>query len=183
MTYRQGILGYPPDCQSCPLRGQPQVLPDGEVPTRLCIVGESPGQWEAREKRGFIGPSGMLLWTWAARAGIYREKVWVSNATLCLPPQHRIKLVTGAEVSREECLATAMACCRRRLVSELITVTQADPRATIIPVGKLALRALTNIKDPKIYAYRGSVIQIDLQALWEELTTGQTHRKIRLDGQ
>jgi len=180
--YRQGSPGVRPACDLCPLQRRPLVQPDGPVPARICFVGETPWKSEVRSGRGFSGPSGKLLWDWARRGGIERRNVWVTNACLCMPPEDSIVLDTGAELTKQEAIQAAMHACRLRLVSELITVTQADPKAVIVPIGKLALAALSPIPKPKIHFYRGAILEVDLQALWEKLTTGRTDRRIRLDG-
>lgn len=40
----------------------PIVPPDGPVEARYALVGEAPGEHESLEGRGFVGPSGGLLW-------------------------------------------------------------------------------------------------------------------------
>lgn len=176
MAYHHGIL-YPSRCEDCYLQNQKRCKPDGPIPAKICFVGEGPGINEERQSRGFVGPSGELLWKWAARAGIQRNQVWVTNASLCLP--RKIKLKTGAEISMVEVKDNATDCCRLRLIQELRWVTQDNPDAVIVPIGKLAIRSLTDIKKPKIYAYRGSRMQVDLAALEEYVRNGTTDKRIR----
>ncbi len=38
------------------------VSPDGPVPCDLAVVGEAPGREEIKAGRGFVGPSGRMLW-------------------------------------------------------------------------------------------------------------------------
>jgi len=54
---------------------------------------------EKVEGRGFIGPSGQLLWHMAREVGIERENVWVTNAMLCLHRTARVRLVHGGSMS------------------------------------------------------------------------------------
>jgi len=157
-----------PDCEAfaCPLRGSRKVWPDGQVPAKYVIVGEGPGDNEAREGRAFIGASGKLVWALAAAAGISREEIWVTNAGICLP--RKVRLANGLCYNKEEVKALSVRACRRRLLREIIAVTQGDPEAVIVPMGRLALWAMTSLRKPAIYSYRGAVLPIKLEDLLKE---------------
>lgn len=81
--YFHGLL-YPPDCNECPLMNEPKVYPDGPIPADIAFCGEEPGGVEVRQGRGFVGPSGQLLWKLCEQADISRDEVWVTNASLCV---------------------------------------------------------------------------------------------------
>jgi len=70
----------------------------------------------------------------------------------------RVKLENGAFLPKETVQELAAKYCRRRLIDELRVV---DP-AVIIPLGKIALRAITGLEHAKIYAYRGSRTEVNL---------------------
>ena len=166
--YYQGLL-YNPDCNMCPLSGCKKVLPDGPIPAKLCFVGEGPGVVEEIEGRGFVGKSGYILWTLAAAYGAKREDIWTSNAALCRPRE--IKLATGFTLKEQTVKELSVKACRKRLLYELLYVTQGDPSAVIVPIGNLALRSLalsTGRKNMGIYKYRGAVLEVDLQKAWQE---------------
>jgi len=55
------------------------VSPDGPIPCDVAIVGEAPNTEELKQGRGFVGPSGRMLWDLLARVGLYRGRVYVSN--------------------------------------------------------------------------------------------------------
>lgn len=160
-AYIHGIISTPPACDGCPLRykAHKKVLPDGPVPARLAFVGEEPGNTEERKGRGFIGPSGALLWDhYGKHLGFKREDVWVTNAILC--KSEKVKLASGAVLQREDVQEIAAKYCKQRLIDELLTV---DP-VVIIPLGNIAMRSLTGMPHAKIYGYRGSRIELDLRA-------------------
>lgn len=162
--YYHGIIATPPTCEQCPLRFKKKVLPDGPVPARLAFIGEEPGKKEERVGRGFVGPSGELLWNHLGPAcDIRREEVWVTNACLCRA--EKVQLANGAVLEKEEVQKLAACCCYRRLIDELRVV---DP-VVCIPLGNLALRALLQIQGAGVYNYRGSISETDLASLSDRL--------------
>lgn len=166
--YFQGLI-YPPDCAQCPLCHDKRVYPCGPIPARMCIVGEGPGRQESEEGVGFVGKSGFVLWKLAEAYGFGRDDVWLSNAALCRPRD--VKLTTGMVLKEMQVKDLSVKACRRRLIYELLYVTQGDPTAVIVPVGTLALRSIgltTGRKNMGVMNYRGSVLEIDLHKAWEE---------------
>lgn len=168
--YYQGLM-LQPDCHLCPLQHDKKVLPDGPVPAKICYVGEGPGYNEVIEGRGFVGASGGVLWTLTEAMGFSRSEVWVTNAALCRP--RIVKLATGASIPQKQVIELSAKACRKRLIYELLCVTQNDPNAVVVPLGKVALQSLSQRKNAGIYAYRGSLMPIDLQQLWQEAQTQQ----------
>jgi uracil-DNA glycosylase family 4 len=159
-----GIVSTPPACERCPLRFKKKVLPDGPVPAKIAFVGEEPGRVEERQGKGFVGPSGRLLWEALGPAiGFQRSDVWVSNAALCR--SERVRLDNGAVLPREVVQQMATECCHRRLLDELRVV---DP-VVIVPLGNVALKHLTGVSGAKIFSYRGSISEVDLGLLVERL--------------
>jgi uracil-DNA glycosylase family 4 len=129
--------------------------------------------------KGFVGPSGSLLWTIAKMAGLEREDVWVTNAALCRADL--IKLPNGGEIPKMKAKALAAAACRMRLINELRIVSP----SVIVPLGNWALWALTDIPNAKIYAYRGSRVDMDLEKFAEILINNEMNsplRKVREKG-
>lgn len=149
------------------------VLPDGLIPNKLCIVGESPGREELEKGRGFVGATGRWQWEMCLNggSGFTREQVWVSNAIICQP--RKIILPSKATLSIDAVKKMAAEACRRRLIGELLAVTQRDPTAVVIAVGNLAMHTLLGNWQGKINEYRGSVNKIDLEALWVEVNRGR----------
>lgn len=123
--------------------------------------------------KGFVGPSGQLLWYIAKACGIPREDVWVTNSALC--QARPVKLANGAIIPKMYVKAKAAMCCRTRLLRELITV---DP-VVIVPLGNWALWAITDIPKAKIYSYRGSRIDKDLRALLATVEQGMSRAPMK----
>ena len=68
-------------CTACPLyeNATQTVFGEGPRDARLMLVGEQPGDVEDREGRPFVGPAGQLL-DWALdKAGIDRQRTYVTN--------------------------------------------------------------------------------------------------------
>jgi len=56
------------------------VYPDGDTHSKIALIGEAPGQQEERHGRGFIGPSGQLLFNiLASSCGLTRADCYMSN--------------------------------------------------------------------------------------------------------
>jgi uracil-DNA glycosylase family 4 len=55
------------------------VYPDGSSTSPYAIVGEAPGKEEVFQGKGFVGPSGKILWPLLGRKGIIRALCYVSN--------------------------------------------------------------------------------------------------------
>lgn len=107
------------------------VPPDGPVPCDWAVVGESPASEEVRQGRGFVGPSGSLLWPLMRRLALLRrDECYVTN----LSKRPLDNDVAGdLKLSAEE-----FETCRRELWAEL---EQVRPRR-ILAVGALAAKAL-----------------------------------------
>ena len=169
-----------PDCESCPLRYETKVSPEGDLHAHVMLVGEAPGEEEEIQGRPFQGRSGLLLNQLLERLGVDRDTLWISNATLCRPhAMSRIESVpckmckadrrkkafvacswcdsTGqAEetlyLNDKQVLREASAFCRERLYSE---VRQIRPRV-VVPLGRHALEAFIG-KSSGIISHRGGI--------------------------
>lgn len=164
--YTRGILGAAPSCGRCPLREQTVVPPEGNRRARIALVGEGPGHDEVVYGRPFIGPSGALLNRLLHAAGLTRDEVWLTNSTLC-PPRAARYAPDGEHwvmLNADEAKQTAARYCRYRLATELHTMR--DTLRTIVPIGKIALDAVTFARR-SIQARRGSVAVLDLDSFVE----------------
>jgi DNA polymerase len=167
-TYHHGLV-VEPDCSHCPLRFDTKVHPDGYYPAKLCLVGEGPGYNEVNQGRGFVGRSGDLLWKYCAIYGFTRDDVWLTNAALCRPRD--VVLSTGFTLTAAQVKMISARACRKRLVGELLAITESNPKAVVVPLGNIALQMLTGRKKARVYRYRGSIIEVDLQKLWTEVNS------------
>jgi uracil-DNA glycosylase len=76
-----GLKAAAAGCTACPLhaRGTQTVFGEGPADAPLMLVGEQPGDREDLQGRPFVGPAGELL-DWALlKAGIERERAYVTN--------------------------------------------------------------------------------------------------------
>lgn len=78
------------DCQECELRSQ---CKSPVYPSRgnknIMIIGEAPGKIEDREGKGFIGPSGEMVWNKFAKEGFYRDSFHITNVGKCFPSESK----------------------------------------------------------------------------------------------
>ncbi len=112
-----------------------RVPPDGPVPCEWAIVGESPASEEVAQGRGFVGPSGALLWPlMKAMAGLERRECYVTNLS---------KTPLDNDLPGDEKMTPGeFADCQRELFLEL---EQVQP-SRILAVGALAAKALLGIR-------------------------------------
>jgi uracil-DNA glycosylase family 4 len=75
-------------CQRCALGGlaQHKVFGDGNVWSRIMIVGEGPGADEDKTGHPFVGMAGQILTTSLYDAGLDRRRLFIANALKCHPP-------------------------------------------------------------------------------------------------
>lgn len=134
------------DCSRCPLGGERASTmclsqrPSADAWSGLMLVGEGPGETEARLKTPFIGASGKLLDSLLEAAGIDRRSTLVTNATLCQP-----SYVGMSKRSLMETFADAVPACRSRLFAEIY---HWQPRV-IVALGQAALAALTGQEETR----------------------------------
>lgn len=122
------------NCSECPLLKAPMVPGEGPDTAKFVIIGEGPGREEVSARRPFVGRSGILLRGAAKVANVKLDRAWITNATLCPPPQGNKKV-----------LNQAAKCCHERLIRE---VAARKPRA-ILAVGDTAMKAM-GIKGQKM---------------------------------
>jgi uracil-DNA glycosylase family protein len=69
-------------CKACDLwkTGTPTVFGEGAKHPKIMFVGEQPGDQEDLQGRSFVGPAGKLLDSALEKAGIAREKTYITNA-------------------------------------------------------------------------------------------------------
>ncbi len=122
---------YGARCDECPLKGRhipvgPTYAAGGPSQTKLIIVGEGPGRMEIQTGKPFVGPSGHMVSSMLAKAGMSRSLCHITNAAAC-------RGETDAEKER------AAACCSARLSNELIAL---DPAIPILTLGAPAAKVM-----------------------------------------
>jgi uracil-DNA glycosylase family 4 len=128
---------------------------EGNLSSRIALVGEAPGETEEREGRPFVGSSGKLLMQCLASAGITRADCYITNVLKFRPPGnditphfsvHRNGVRTSAEYDRSvEYLREELSSCSANV---------------IVPIGNAALYALCSRTG--ITNWRGSILESTL---------------------
>lgn len=79
------------ECQQCQLSvSRKNAVPgEGLATTEVMFIGEGPGFYENEQGRPFVGPAGNFLNELLQRAGLQREKVFITNVVKCRPPGNR----------------------------------------------------------------------------------------------
>ncbi len=113
-------------CRRCDLwkLGTQTVFGEGPADARVVMAGEQPGDQEDRSGRPFVGPAGRVLDDALERAGIAREKVYVTNAVKHFKWQPRGKRRIHQRPGRTEITA-----CRPWLLAELEAI---DPMLLVL---------------------------------------------------
>jgi uracil-DNA glycosylase family protein len=106
-------------CRGCDLweRATQSVFGEGPARAEIVLVGEAPGDHEDREGHPFVGPAGRILDEGLERAGIARERAYVTNAVKHFSWEERGKRRIHQTPSRWEIVA-----CGPWLAAELTAV-------------------------------------------------------------
>lgn len=152
MSFLDEILAKPP-----PPKTTRECPPEGDLNSRIMIIGESPGAVEIARGVPFCGPSGHLLDSKLATANIHRSKCYITNAVKRqLTPADvasimKFELNGKIDKGKDVLINDWM-----RYKSLLIREIQESSASTIIALGNLALVATTGLG--AIMKRRGSVL-------------------------
>lgn len=131
--------GKPESCKTCPLYYAPGIVwGGGNTNADMMIVGEAPGEEEARELRPFVGGAGRVLNALMNHAGIDRSKCFVTNVVKCRPTS---KSASGRVTNRAP-TETEIRHCARFLKHELDSV---NPNV-VVALGNVPMQTLTTAK-------------------------------------
>lgn len=136
-------------CQGCKMHCQHKVPGVGTMDSPIMIIGESPGKDELATGAPFMGAAGTALVIMLNALGVYRGRVYMTNATHCNTFGPDGKFITP---DREEIEA-----CRHHLINE---IRIGQPKV-ILAVGKPALWAVTGNYSTKISQVRGTIADLD----------------------
>ena len=173
--------GAPPDldelrleakgCKACDLwkSGTQTVFGEGARDAEVMMVGEQPGDREDVEGRPFVGPAGRLLDTALERAGIDRDRVYITNVVKHFKWRPRGKRRIHQKPNMEEISA-----CRPWLDAELAAV---KPRV-LVCLGATAAQALLG-RNFKVSRQRGEFVDSPLA----ERVTATVHPSSILRGE
>lgn len=116
------------------------VFGDGDVNSKIVLVGEAPGKTEVEQGKPFVGQAGKNLEEFINVLGIDRKDLYITNVVKFRP--YRINPDTGRESNRtpnkEEILI-----CKDFIEQELSAI---NPRL-VVSLGNIALRCI--LKDDK----------------------------------
>lgn len=129
-----------PLCGRCPLRGQPHVPGRGGAAGCVMLVGEGPGQSDAKSGRAYSGRTGLRLEKALRLAKVDPNLCRYSNVVQCHVPKSRAPTKRATE------------CCRPLLEAEL---AEYRPK-TVVTLGEAALKAFY---PGKLQSYHGLRIQ------------------------
>lgn len=127
-----------------PEEGERVVFGEGPAHARLLLLGEAPGEQEAKSGRPFVGNAGRLLSKYLKEAGIDREEAYVTNVVKVRLP--------GNRTPRTSEVKEAMPILLRQI--ELI-----GPKI-IVCLGSIAVHAIVDPK-AKITEVRGEWLEKD----------------------
>jgi probable DNA metabolism protein len=160
-------------CRRCPIGLLDNRAVPGEGPAHasLMIVGEQPGDQEDLSGRPFVGPAGQLLDVHLERAGIARDRAYVTNAVKHFKFVHR-----GKRRLHQSPVAKEIDTCRWWLESERAAV---KPKL-VLAMGASAARGMLG-KTVSISKARGQPHRLDDGSeLW---VTAHPSYLLRLDGE
>ena len=129
--------------------GYQPVLGEGSLNAQIMLIGEAPGEREAKSGRPFVGASGRLLDELLASIGLKRTDIYITNVVKDRPPENR-------DPTPEE-IAFYMPLLTRQI--EII-----QPRV-IATLGRFAMTFVINFLEvpmqqtPKISDLHGQVLQ------------------------
>ena len=139
-------------CTRCPLyKGAIQmVFGEGPADAALMLVGEQPGDQEDIVGRPFVGPAGKVLDRALERAGIERDRVYITNAVkhFKFEPRGKRRLHKKPDTSEIEA-------CRLWLDNEIDIVRP----QVVVAMGATAVRGVLR-KPLPINANRGRLIEL-----------------------
>src|SRR5438876_532638 len=118
------------------------VMGSGNPKSKLVLIGEAPGETEAREGRPFVGAAGRVLDQALQSAGLSRESIWTTNVVKC-----RLVLGEGGRLRNRAPTTAEVRLWRPLLETELRLIA---PRV-IVCLGAVAAKAVI---DPKFTMQR-----------------------------
>lgn len=120
-------------CEVCPFAvdGKPNkpVMGEGPIHPMGVLVGEGPGAEEEAVGRPFVGPTGRKLDDSLLANGIWRNKLFVVNATACRPPANKT----------EPMMREAVEACRPAFTAQI--QLHLDAKRAFIVMGRWAWHA------------------------------------------
>jgi uracil-DNA glycosylase family 4 len=154
----------PHSCAGCPAADYgvgfvPPIIPKRQ--TNLAIVGQGPGEMEARFSEPFFpqAPAGQKLTGWLHQAGLQRTRVLLTNVVWCWLPAAKPK---GIPKGNREPTHQEIAHCYRVHLRPCLTRLGFDkPDTFIVPVGAPSTRFFLGL-EKGADKYLGTITQREL---------------------
>ena len=152
-----GLAKASKNCQACDLwkRGTQTVFGEGVPGASVMLVGEQPGDQEDLQGQPFVGPAGKLLDAALERAGIARERTYITNAVKHFKWEPR-----GRRRIHKKPNTAEIAACRPWLDAEIAAV---QPKI-IVCLGATAAQSLLG-RDFRVTQQRGQLLKSKLALL------------------
>ncbi len=130
------------NCNACRLRHTRTnvVFGEGDVRSKLLMVGEAPGYYEDLSGRPFVGEAGQLLTDILSNLNLKRMEIYITNLIKCRPPDNRDP--------RPDEIKTCS--------SFLSTQIKAIGPSVLVTLGRYAAQHLLNCNTP-IHNLRGKI--------------------------
>jgi uracil-DNA glycosylase len=79
-------------CPLCKLsKSRINAVPgEGQLSSKIILIGEAPGKNEDEQGKPFVGPAGRVLNQALEKADIKRDEVFITNVVKCRPPGNRV---------------------------------------------------------------------------------------------
>lgn len=131
----------------------PLVFGDGNVDSRIVLVGEAPGKTEVDQGKPFVGQAGKNLEEFINTLGILREDLYITNVVKFRP--FRINTDTGRESNRPPTKEEV------RISTDFIEkeLSIIKPRL-VVSLGNIALRCILKDDKATIGMMHGSQISV-----------------------
>lgn len=134
-------------CRKCPLyRNRMHAVPgEGPAWADVVFVGEAPGKNEDKQGRPFVGRSGKFLDQLLDRAGLARDKIYITSSVKCRPPNNRTPHADELEI------------CKNAWLNQQISLI--NPKLIVL-LGKVSLYQMLGAKQ-NLGSFHGRAFQKD----------------------
>jgi len=123
------------------------IGPEGPHYATVAIVGEKPGRVEVMQNRPFVGPSGSILNDVLEKTGLFRDHIYITSV---------IKEIEDFRTPTDHQIKEAIP----KLYRELSRLPKLK---VVVPLGSVALKAVSNFQYESILNYRGSILHTPFQ--------------------
>lgn len=131
----------------------PLVFGDGNVDSKIVLVGEAPGKTEVEQGRPFVGQAGRNLEEFINVLGIMREDLYITNVVKFRP--FRVSPDTGRESNRPPTKEEVRIC--TDFIEHELSIIKPE---LVVSLGNIALRCILKDDKATIGVLHGSPISV-----------------------